>query len=1100
MLNNFKLINKSIKITGTTSHVFNINAEGTLHTFSKIRARYIKDFPVNIIAEADIRKHYDIRFVYGECLQEDKAHIFTRAPRTRIATFSRNINNLYTLDETEEEEAFITIDQDLHLQGFNTEQIRRMKIAHEMHRRMGYLSTQNMESIIRHNGISGKFNLGEIDEKDISNYRKHLHSKLCTGCNLAKMYSEPAKVIDFKSIPHQPGVLHADVMHITYDEGILDYLVAIDQQCAMTFAVQLKKSEKVDIAKAVSLIKQSYKRYGHELTAIHFDNEPSINNINTKGEVHEAGVNTVFHTPGRHVRRAENVIKLIKSTYKAILVGLDYACPFRLYPYAVRWAVQAINLASKSGNALMAPWTIFSKQKLDFEHHFMAKFGDIVITRANSNDDMRPKSNKPVTTFAVILCHDENVRGTYVLMDLNTRHIIKRRQFRLYQDNNTIIQQGIKAIGKSSANTTFGHVSENGNSDATENELSSNKEDYYRYSNNEIEMSDENYKEDEIANNSNDNLDIFDNTNSENDDNNNIVEDIDDGEGELLNDSDCESISEDDEIDPIDDCEDDSQDSANEDTQNDTGTRKSSRSWQPSEKYLESFALAAINSDHMNLKEATKAHGKEVTDAAVIKEIGNMYDKGVWEETNYKPGAIIVPSQIILKAKYKANGSYDKLKARLIALGNRQKLPENFLWTDVESPTAAIANIMTILQLVPKLKLDLAIVDIAAAYLHAEIQGDIYMRLGEDISNIIRTQKKLNGNGPMLVKLKKCIYGLKQSGRRWFELLKATFLEYGLKQSSIDRCIFYNSNTMIAIYVDDIIIASKETSKIIEHLERKFGEITKQVGPEYSFLGMKIIATKNVIKISQDAYIDKITKEIKPTGASRIPHRTNFKPRADNDYKEENKSSAMKAMYVATRTRPEILYNTSILATNTYNSTNDINKLFQYLKETISDGIKFYDDPIELHCYCDASFMQHVDRKSHTGFAIFLDKRSGAIMAKSKKQQSIAHSSTEAELIALFDAGRNLLLLRELLEELGIKTNIPIVYEDNTAVISIVANNAIPRGNSKFIERKYLQSREWIQNERLKIIFTTSEEQIADGLTKAKYSADFMKFKNKILG
>jgi hypothetical protein len=263
---------------------------------------------------------------------------------------------------------------------------------------------------------------------------------------------------------------------------------------------------------------------------------------------------------------------------------------------------------------------------------------------------------------------------------------------------------------------------------------------------------------------------------------------------------------------------------------------------------------------------------------------------------------------------------------------------------------------------------------------------------------------------------------------------------------------------------------------------------------------MKIIATENSIKISQDAYIEKITKTTKSTGVSRIPHKLNFKPKVDNNAKEENKSLAMKAMYVATRTRPEILYNTSILATNTYDSTEDIDKLLQYLKNNKPDGLTFYDDPIDLHCYCDASFMSHVDRKSHTGFAIFLDKRSGAIMSRSKKQQSIAQSSTEAELIALFDAGRNILLLKDLLEELGVQTNTPTIYEDNKAVISIVANNAIPRGNSKFIERKYLQSREWIQNGRLLVIFTPSEDQVADGLTKAKYSEEFMKFKRSILG
>ncbi len=1126
--NNFKLINKFIKITGTTSKVFEINAIGNLKTFKLINARYIKDFPINIIAEADLRKNYDIRFVYGDSLQEDRAYIFDKTEKAKIATFCRNANNLYVLDEQDKNEiiGYINMERQLNLEGFNNEQIKRMKIAHEMHKRMAYLSTQNMESIIRYNGIAGKFNLGEIDEKDINNYRNHLHSKICTGCRLAKMYSEPAKTIDYKSIPQQPGVMHADIMHITYDEGILHYLVAIDQQCAMTFAVQIKNSEDNQIALATKLIRQCYKRYGHELITIHFDNEPIINNGETKGEIHSEGSDTIFRTPGSHVRRAENVIKLIKTTYRAILVGLDYACPCKLYPYVIRWAVQAINLTSKSGNAVMAPWTIFTKQKLDFENQFRAKFGDIILTRANSNDEKRVKSNKPLTTFAIILCHDENIRGTYVCIDLNTRRIIKRRQFKIHENLNTIIESGIKSIGKASANTTFGHVSECDDIvPTTADERMPNKaectkqntqgEFIYPENNNHeipepahidnIEME---FTEPDVTND----LDVT-----------NDPDDISDNASELTNESDCKSLSEDDDsdqidyigknenikpngydedIDPIGDSEDENDETEhiNDSMNNENPSRRSNREWKPSQKLLETFAVAAVNDDHLTLKQAVQLHGETVVDEAIMKEINNMFDKKVWIEATYEPNIIIVPSQLILKAKYKANGNFDKLKARLIALGNRQKLPENFLWTDVESPTAAISNIMTIFQLIPKLKWKLNIVDIAAAYLHAEIDGDIYMRLNEEISNIIRTKKNLPGKGPMLVKLLKCIYGLKQSGRRWFELLKATFINFGLKQSEIDRCIFYSNSTIIAIYVDDIVIASIETDRVISHLENSFGEITKQLGPEYSFLGMKILANENSLKISQAAYIEKITQGVTELGINRIPHRANFKPRIEDNAKEQNKCKTMQAMYLATRTRPDILYNTSILATNTYDCKEDIERLFRYLKQSREYGITYTDAPINLHCYCDASFMSHIDRKSHTGFAIFLDNCSGAIMAKSKKQQSIAQSSTEAELIALFDAARHLLLLKDLLEEIGIRSNTPTVFEDNKAVISIVANNAIPKGNSKFIERKYLQTREWIKNERMNISFTSSETQVADALTKAKYGDDFIKFQKHILG
>lgn len=1094
---NFKLTSRKITITGTCSNNFVINAIGKLKILPEIEAKYIKEFPLTIIAEADIRRKYDLRFIYGDDMKDDKAYVFEKNTKRRIATFTRCINNLYTLQEEdedhEEEIAFATIEQELNLSGFNNEQIRRMKIAHEMHRRMGYLSTQNMENIIKFNGISGRFNLGHIDENDVRNYKNHLHKHICNGCKFAKMDSEDARTIEYTSIPQQPGVLHADIMHVTYDEGTLEYLVGIDQQCAMTFAAQLRRD--YGIAEAIEDFRNCYKRYGHELINIHFDNEPAINSKSTKAKIHARKSDTTFHTPGRHVRRAENVIKLIKRTFKATILGLDYACPYKLYPYVIRWAVQAINLTSKSGNALMAPWTIFTGKKLDFSHQFTNKFGDIVITRANSDDSQRPKTNKPVTTFAIVLCHDENIRGTYVLIDLNTRRIIKRRQMKTYQEDNEIIRKGIASVGRASANTSFGHVQENSEYEKEESE------EEIQTASSAKERRITNTTEDEPEHPENNNnpvmeeLTSIENLNDENLDDENI-------DNELLRESDCESISEE-EIDPIGDCSEDVEESespaAAMDSE-DQEVRRSSRSWQPTQRALESFALAAIEDENLSINEANECFGVENTNKAVMKEIGNMFEKKVWTETKYVPNRNIVPSQLFLKPKYRANGEFDKLKARLVACGNRQRLPNNFLYTDVESPTASINNIFAILNMIPKMQYKLIIIDIAAAYLHADIQGDVYMRLNENISNIIRTAKKVQGNGDMIVKLNKCIYGLRQSGRRWFELLRNALVASGLKQSEIDRCVFYSKDSIVAIYVDDIIIASKAPERIVKYLENKFGEVTIQRGNEFSFLGMKITTKDKSIEIVQEAYADKITNDVEIHGTHRCPHKYDFGPKNDNNSKEENKSMAMKVMYMATRTRPEILYNASILATNTYDTSTDILKLLRYVKETKSDGLKFTDAPIDLHCYCDASFMMHHDRKSHTGFTIFLDKESGTIMAKSKKQQSIAQSSTEAELIALFEAGRHLLLLQDFLNEIGIKTNTPVIYEDNKAVISIVVNNAIPRGNSRFIERKYLASREWIQEGRLKIEFKGSKDQIADGLTKAKYGDEFLKFKRKLLG
>lgn len=54
--------------------------------------------------------------------------------------------------------------------------------------------------------------------------------------------------------------------------------------------------------------------------------------------------------------------------------------------------------------------------------------------------------------------------------------------------------------------------------------------------------------------------------------------------------------------------------------------------------------------------------------------------------------------------------------------------------------------------------------------------------------------------------------------------------------------------------------------------------------------------------------------------------------------------------------------------------------------------------------FVDASFNLHWDSKGHTGFAIFPDSTSAAVLVKSIKHKTIADSSTEAELIALHES------------------------------------------------------------------------------------------------
>jgi hypothetical protein len=158
---------------------------------------------------------------------------------------------------------------------------------------------------------------------------------------------------------------------------------------------------------------------------------------------------------------------------------------------------------------------------------------------------------------------------------------------------------------------------------------------------------------------------------------------------------------------------------------------------------------------------------------------------------------------------------------------------------------------------------------------------------------------------------------------------------------------------------------------------------------------------------------------------------------------------------------------------------------------------------INTVCFVDASFMTHPDTRSHTGFAVYLDNcGSGAVLAKSLMQKTIAESTMESELIALDEAKRIFLWIIGLTDELvGERADGRTIYEDNQAAIAAVMDDKAKfRGQSRYIDRKFFAISEQLKDGTLKIKYIGTKEQIADYLTKNLDGASFLKFRIELLG
>ena len=163
----------------------------------------------------------------------------------------------------------------------------------------------------------------------------------------------------------------------------------------------------------------------------------------------------------------------------------------------------------------------------------------------------------------------------------------------------------------------------------------------------------------------------------------------------------------------------------------------------------------------------------------------------------------------------------------------------------------------------------------------------------------------------------------------------------------------------------------------------------------------------------------------------------------------------------------------------------------RYLAGTTNLGITYtkastnLTNPNENHLYgfADAAFANYDDHKSTSGY-VFLAS-GGAITWKSKKQTTIALSSTEAEYVALSEAAREACWLRSLYQELGYPQKYPIIIKgDNDGSIAMARNQQF-HNRSKHIAIRWHWVRDLVDQGIIEIETCRDPQQTADVLTKA---------------
>src|SRR6202522_4711304 len=249
--------------------------------------------------------------------------------------------------------------------------------------------------------------------------------------------------------------------------------------------------------------------------------------------------------------------------------------------------------------------------------------------------------------------------------------------------------------------------------------------------------------------------------------------------------------------------------------------------------------------------------------------------------------------------------------------------------------------------------------------------------------------------------------------------------EFGFKRVCSDPCVYIKWDgddvIILTVWVDDILLFAT-SEKLIEQIIsdiRSVWEVTV-LGEPTKIVGIEITQTSDSITISQKMYIRTILERegLGEINSVSTPLDPNIKLEPNPDGNEGNRSNSFARLlgelqYLANCTQPDITFAVNRLASYTANPSlqhvTAVKRILRYLAGTKDLGITYSKNSTNLSensffGFADAAFANHDDYKSTSGYVFMA--AGGAITWKSKKQTTIALSSTEAEYVALSEAAR----------------------------------------------------------------------------------------------
>jgi hypothetical protein len=557
--------------------------------------------------------------------------------------------------------------------------------------------------------------------------------------------------------------------------------------------------------------------------------------------------------------------------------------------------------------------------------------------------------------------------------------------------------------------------------------------------------------------------------------------------------------------------------------------------------YQEYIHSIMIDDDKMTYRDAIASVNRKEWEAAIQDELLSHKKNNTWTIVKRTNGMNVIGCKWVFKRKKNVNGEVVRYKARLVAKGYKQEYGVDY--TETFAPVLKYKSLRLLLALSAS-SIDIIIeqMDVKTAFINADVDGDIYVELPEGVEGAEGT----------VLRLLKALYGIKQAPHLWNLKIDAHLKSLGFKQCLKDTCIYIytikreHTNTtsilshciIIGLFVDDILVfyhvSNRATWMKLKASLLSTYEMS-DLGAASHVLGMRVRRTnEGDILLDQNVYLNEKIIEFGMQAANPAPtpeddrntttrhttttttqhkqnkNKTPTPPITDALLSEGDaqyfRGAVGSLIYASISTRPDLTHaahsSSRHLQSPSHSHLIAAKRMLRYVRGTTTYGLKFKrwsvnDKVVVTIGYSDADWGgDRSDRKSTTGFCVLLNNN--LISWNTKKQPTVALSSSESELMAMVEVMKEVLWVKQLLGELDIPNDTPTVRVDNQSTIKMT-NNDTEHDRSKHIDIKHYFVRELVKGKTMKLEWVSTVDQLADIFTKCLGKDIFVRLRDRLM-